>query len=85
MGPFFWLIRHRLIAPLQRFHAVEMPNGKDIEQGILKTLSRNKNLTLIKSHKSCTNVRKMTGDNPNLDLFNINEYIKFGQIIFIHS
>ena len=32
-----------------------------------------------------TNLSKMTGDNPNLDLININAYIKFGKIISICS
>ena len=27
----------------------------------------------------------MTGKNPNLDLVNINEHTKFGQILSIHS
>ena len=40
-------------------------------------------LTPIKSHNSVTNLRKKTGNNPNLDHVNINEYIKFGQILSI--
>ena len=33
----------------------------------------------IKGHKSVTNLRKMTGNNPNIDPVNINAYTKFSQ------
>ena len=36
-------------------------------------------------HNSVTKLRKMTGNNPNLYLVNINAYIKFGQILSIRS
>ena len=46
---------------------------------VLKILSRNEILTQIKGHNSVTNLRKMTGNNPNLDL--VNAYIQFGEIL----
>ena len=52
---------------------------------VLKILSRNENLTSIKGHNSVTNLRKVTGNNPKLDLVNINAYKKFGQILSISS
>ena len=36
---------------------------------------------LIKDHNSVRNLRKMTGNNPNLDPVNINAYTKFGKIL----
>ena len=36
-------------------------------------------------HSSVTNLRKMTANNPSLDLVSINSYIKFGQILSICS
>ena len=54
-------------------------------QFVLKILSRNKILTSIKGHNSVTNLRKMTGINPNLDLVNLNAYTKYGQILSICS
>ena len=38
-----------------------------------------------KGHKSVTNFGKMTGNNFNIDLVNINAQTKFGQILFISS
>ena len=52
-------------------------------QFVLKILSGNEVLTTIKGHNSGTNLRKMTGKSPNLDLVNINYYIKFGEILSI--
>ena len=52
---------------------------------ILKILSGNEILTLIKGRNSAANLRKMTLYNPNLDLINVNVYTKFGQIPFIGS
>ena len=49
-------------------------------QFVLKILSRIENLTSIKGHNSVTNLRKMTGNNPNLDLVKINAHAKFGPI-----
>ena len=45
---------------------------------ILKILSGNEILTLIKGRNSAENLRKMTLYNPNLDLINANVYTKFG-------
>ena len=45
------------------------------------TCSGNANLTSIKGKNSVTNLRKMCGNNPNLDLVNINAHTKFGQIL----
>ena len=50
---------------------------------VLKILSGNKILTSIKGHNYFTNLQKMTGNKPNLDLLNMNVYInlvKFFQI-----
>ena len=48
-------------------------------------MSRNENLISTKGHNSVLNLRKMTGNNHNLDLVNINAHSKFGQILFISS
>ena len=42
-------------------------------------------MALIKGYISGTNVRKMTGNNPNLDLVNIDTYTKFDDILRICS
>ena len=39
----------------------------------------------IKGHNSGTNVQKMSCGNPNIDLVNMNAYIKFGEILSISS
>ena len=39
----------------------------------------------IKGHNSVTNKQNMTGNNPNLDIVNINAYTKFGEILSIRS
>ena len=39
----------------------------------------------IKDHNSGTNVRKMMSNNPNIDIVNMNAYIKFGEILSICS
>ena len=41
---------------------------------LLKILSGNKILTSIKGSNSITNLQKMTCNNPNIDLVNINVY-----------
>ena len=43
-------------------------------QFVLKILSGNKILTSIKGHNSVTNLPKMTVNNPNLNLVNINAH-----------
>ena len=50
---------------------------------VLKILSGNKILAYIKGHNSGTSVRKMLSNNPNVDLVNINAYIKFGEVLLI--
>ena len=52
---------------------------------VLKILSGSEILTSIKGHNSFANLRKMTLYNPNLDLINVNVYIKFGKIMSIGS
>ena len=52
---------------------------------VLKILSRNEILTLIKGRNSVKIVQKMTGNNPKLDLVNLDVHIKFGQILSSHS
>ena len=54
-------------------------------QFVLMILSGNEILAQIKGHNSVTNVRKMTFNNPKLDLVNINAYIKFGKILSVCS
>ena len=39
----------------------------------------------IKGQNPVTNLRKMTGNNPNIDLVNINAYTKFSQNLSICS
>ena len=52
---------------------------------VLKILSGNEILTLIKGHNSVEILRKMTGNNPKLDLVNVDVHTKFGQILSIRS
>ena len=54
-------------------------------QCVLKILSGNEILTLIKGHNSVKILRKMAGNNPKLDLVNVDVYIKFGQFLSIPS
>ena len=49
-------------------------------QFVLKILSGNDILTSIKGHNSVINLWKLTCNNPNLDVVNINAYAKLGQI-----
>ena len=39
----------------------------------------------IKGHNSVKILRKMTGNNPKLDLVNVDVHTKFGQILSSHS
>ena len=39
----------------------------------------------IKGHNSVKILRKMTGNNPKLDLVNVDVHTKFGQILSIRS
>ena len=54
-------------------------------QFVLKVLSGNEILALIKAHNSGTNVWKMTCNNPKLDLVNMKAYVKFGENLSICS
>ena len=66
------------IALLQCFACSKRPE-------FLIILSSNVILTSIKGHNSLTNIRKMTANNPHVDLVIINSYIKFGQNLSICS
>ena len=54
-------------------------------QFVLKILSGNEILMSIKGHNSVKIWRKMTGNNPKLDLVNVDVHTKFGQILSIRS
>ena len=54
-------------------------------QLVLKILSGNEILAQIKGHNSGTNLGIMTCNNPQLDLVNLNAYIKAGEIRSICS
>ena len=52
---------------------------------ILKILSGNYILTSIKGRNSVKIMQKLTGNNPKLDLVNVDVHTKFGQILSIGS
>ena len=52
-------------------------------QFVLKILSGNKILTSIKGSNSVKILRKMTCNNPKVDVVNVDVYTKFGQILSI--
>ena len=54
-------------------------------QFVLKILSKNKILTLIKGRKPIANLRKTRIYNKNVDLVNDNVFTKFGLILSIRS
>ena len=54
-------------------------------QFVLKILSGNEILTSIKGRNSVKILRKMTGNNPKLDLVNDDVHTKFGRILSIPS
>ena len=54
-------------------------------QFVLKILSGNEILMSIKGRYSIKILRKMTGNNPKLDLVNVDVHTKFGQILPIRS
>ena len=54
-------------------------------QFVLKILSGNEILTSIKGHNSVKILRKMTGNNPKLDLVNVDVHKEFGRILSIRS
>ena len=54
-------------------------------QSVLKILSGNEVLRSIKGRNSVKILQKTTGNNPNLDLVNVDVHTKFGQILSILS
>ena len=54
-------------------------------QFVLKILSGNEILMSIKGRNSVKIMRKMTGNNPKLDLVNDDVHTKFGRILSICS
>ena len=54
-------------------------------QFALKILSGNEILMSIKGCNSIKILRKMTGNNPKLDLVNVDMHTKFGQNLSFHS
>ena len=54
-------------------------------QFVLKILSGNEILTSIKDRNSVKILRKMMGNNPKLDLVNVDVHTKFGRILSIRS
>ena len=54
-------------------------------QIVLKILSGNEILKSIKGRNSIKILRKMTGNNPKLDLVNDDVHAKFGRILSIRS
>ena len=54
-------------------------------QFVLKIFSGNEILTSIKGRNSVKILRKMTGNNPKLDLVNVDVHTKFGRILLICS
>ena len=52
---------------------------------VLKILSGNEILTSIKDRNSVKILQKMTGNNPKLDLVNVDVHTKFGRILSIRS
>ena len=54
-------------------------------QFVLKILSGNEILTSIKGRNSVEILRKMTGNNPKLDLVNVDVHTKFGRILSYRS
>ena len=54
-------------------------------QFVFKILSGNEILMSIKGRNSVKILRKMTGNNPKLDLDNVDVHTKFGWILLISS
>ena len=72
------IVRESDYSPLQCFACSKRPE-------FLRILSGNIILTSNMGHNSLTNLRKMTANNPNVDLVCIISYIKFGEIRSICS
>ena len=64
---------------------MHMQNLVYFYQFVLKILSGNEILTIIKGYNSVVNLPKLTHNNPNLDLVIVNAYAKFDQIPSIPS
>ena len=64
---------------------MHMQNLVEVHQFVLKILNRNEILTSIKGQNSLINLQKLTWNNPNLDLADMNASAKFGQIPSIRS
>ena len=58
---------------------------RDVHLMVLKIWSGNEILTSIRGHSSVKILRKMTGNNPKLDLVNDDVHTKFGWILSICS
>ena len=54
-------------------------------QFVLKILNGNEFLTSIKGHNSVKILRKLMGNNPMVDLVNVDVGTKFGRILSIRS
>ena len=54
-------------------------------QFVLKILSGNEILTSIKGRNSVKSLQKMKGNNPKLDLVNVDLHTKFGRILSTRS
>ena len=54
-------------------------------QFFLKIMSGNKILKSIMGHKSFKSLQKVIGNNPRLDLVNVNVHTNFGHILSICS
>ena len=59
--------------------------GQILSEFVLKILSGNEILTSIKGRNSVKILRKMTGNNPKLDIINVDVHTKFGRILSIRS
>ena len=64
---------------------MHIQNVVKICQFILKILSGNEILAKIKGHYSGTNERKITCNNPNIDIVYINAHKTFGEKLSFHS
>ena len=58
---------------------MHMQNLAKFHKFVLKMLSGNEILTSMKGHNSVINLQKLSHNNPNLELVNINAYANFGQ------
>ena len=45
-------------------------------------MSKNESLTTTKGHNHAVNLRKLTGNNPNVDLVNVNAYVRLILVSF---